>query len=160
MPSPAAEQPAEVTSGEASDEQAIQELERMVQMAQPGAVDLNHLPLAMYSAAHKDDRTTIAIQAGTNICGPELKRFKDAFSTSAYPDLPPSDRMYPPGTMEDMQLEVLRRNNMSMPCKKNQRVYGTVYAVDKKRAWVDVGHSSLAVLGVQVRNSALRNTKW
>lgn len=128
-------------------------LQRLIQTLPPND-DRSAFPLGLYSAASGSDVASIALQSGANISGEEMGRFQGALSSTAYPEFEDEDRMYPAGVMEDIQMEVLRRNNISMPCKKNQRIYGTVYAVDKKRVWVDVGHSGLAQLGRSVRYPA------
>lgn len=108
---------------------------------EPNAASLVHF----HSATSNDDIVTVAGQCGAKLTGQELRRLKEAFSASAYPAVPKDDLLYPPGVIEDIQMQVIRRHNLSMPCKHNQRVYGTVYAHNEDRAWVDVGHSALAI---------------
>lgn len=108
---------------------------------EPNAASLVHL----YSATNDDDIVTVAGQCGAKLTGQELRRLKDSFTAAAYPAVPMKDLLYPPGAVEDMQMQVIRRHNLSMPCKHNQRIYGTVYAHNQQRAWVDVGHSALAI---------------
>lgn len=113
---------------------------------EPNATSLMNL----YSTTHDDDVITVATQCGANLAGQELRRLKDSFA-AAYPRVDPDDLLYPPGVLEDVQMQVVRRHNISMPCKHNQRIYGTVYAYNEERAWVDVGHSSLAIFKRSVR---------
>ena len=115
-------------------------------MGEPNAASL----LSLYSTTHDDNVITVAGQCGANLAGQELRRLKQSFSTS-YPEVPQDDLLYPPGVLEDTQMQVIRRHNISMPCKHNQRIYGTVYAYNEDRAWVDVGHSSLAIFNRSVR---------
>lgn len=125
-------------------------LERLIQSIEPKE-DRSAFPLGLYSASSGSDIMTIALQCGARIGSQEMGMFQSALASTAYPEPSDEERMYPAGVMEDIQMEVLRRNNISMPCKKNQRVYGTVYAVDKKRVWIDVGHTDLAQLSRSVR---------
>jgi hypothetical protein len=113
--------------------------------------DRSAFPLGLHSAESGCEVTTIALQSGVNLAGQEMRMFHTAMASSQYPKCHEAEQMYPSGVMEDTQMEILRRNNISMPCKKNQRVYGTVYAVDRKRVWVDVGHTTLAQLSRSVR---------
>lgn len=117
---------------------------------EPNAASLVHF----HSATSNDDIVTVAGQCGAKLTGQELRRLKEAFSASAYPAVPKDDLLYPPGVIEDIQMQVIRRHNLSMPCKHNQRVYGTVYAHNEDRAWVDVGHSALAIFKRTVRINA------
>lgn len=125
-------------------------LQRLIQSI-PRNDDRSAFPLGLFSAASASDEATIALQSGVNLAGPEMGLFQGALSSTLYPQEDEDDRMYPAHVIEDIQMEVLRRNNISMPCKKNQRVYGTVYAVDRKRVWINVGHDSLAQLSRSVR---------
>jgi hypothetical protein len=125
-------------------------LQRLIQSL-PRNDDRSAFPLGLYSAESGCEVTTIALQSGVNMAGHEMGMFQGAITSTLYPKCREEEQMYPRGVMEDIQMEVLRRNNISMPCKKNQRVYGTVYAVDRKRVWVDVGHTNLAQLSRSVR---------
>ena len=125
-------------------------LERLIQSI-PVTEDRSAFPLGLYSAASGNDTVTMALQCGASLSGQSMSMFQGAMSSTEYPECSEEDQMYPAGVMEDVQTEILRRNNISMPCKKNQRVYGTVYAVDRKRVWVDVGHTSSAQLSRSVR---------
>lgn len=58
----------------------------------------------------------------------------------AYPELPLEDQQYPQDSLEANQMAALRRHNVTMPCRTNQRIYGTVMAVDKDRVYVDAGN--------------------
>lgn len=108
---------------------------------EPNAATLMHL----HSATTGEDIVTVAGQCGARLTGQELRRLKDSFSSLPYPKVPEKDLLYPPGVIEDTQMQVIRRHNISMPCKHNQRIYGTVYAKNEDRAWVDIGHSTLAI---------------
>jgi hypothetical protein len=94
---------------------------------------------------------TIARAAGANLVGQEYLHYMKEMS-KRYPPLEPGAMLYPEGTLEGVQMNLLRRSNMSMPCKTNQIVYGTVYVVTKQRIWVDVGHGSLALFNLKVLN--------
>lgn len=149
------EQPSEVVSKSKEESEVVTHkypgLQRLIQ-ARPRNDDQSAFTLGLYSAAVGSDVATIALQSGVNISGSEMGLFHGALSSDFYTELKDEERMYPPGVMEDMQMEVLRRSNISMPCKKNQRVYGTVYALDRKRVFIDAGHSNLAQLNRQVRS--------
>lgn len=108
---------------------------------EPNAASLVHL----YSAANDDDVVTVAAQCGARLTGQELRRLQESFTAASYPAVSMKHLLYPPGAVEDIQMQVIRRHNLSMPCKHNQRIYGTVYAHNQERAWVDVGHSALAI---------------
>ena len=92
----------------------------------------------------------IAKVSGYPLAGADSVAALQSSMRDAYPPQAQSTRLYPPGTLEDTQLEILRRNNLSMPCQEGQRVYGSVFCVTKHRVWVEVGNS-LTVLGRKVR---------
>ena len=92
----------------------------------------------------------IAKAAGFRMSVNTEKQVHSALHSTEYPPLDESQRLYPQGTLEDTQVELLRRSNLSMPCLIGQRVQATVYAVTKFRVWVDVGNS-LTVIGRKVR---------
>lgn len=93
----------------------------------------------------------LARRSGADLTATEHRYFMQEMRMRAYPELRDEERLYPEGVLEDTQLELMRRHNLTMPCKKNQRIYGTVYAVSKQRVWVDIGHTSLAILNRKVR---------
>jgi hypothetical protein len=101
---------------------------------------------------------TMGRAAGVNLAGQEYEQFLEAMQTP-YPSVGHEEseggasKLYPAGTLEDLQMEMLRRCNITMPCKTNQLVYGTIYAVSKNRRWVDVGHSTLAMFNRKVRRA-------
>lgn len=93
----------------------------------------------------------LARRSGADLTATEHRYFMQEMRVRTYPELRDEERLYPEGVLEDTQLELMRRHNLTMPCKKNQRIYGTVYAVSKQRVWVDVGHTALAILSRKVR---------
>jgi hypothetical protein len=93
----------------------------------------------------------LAKSSGAQLIGDAYHYFEHEMRTRAYPELQNHERLYPPGVLEDTQMELLRRHNMSMPCKKNQRIYGTVYATAKQRVWVDIGYTTLSIVHLKVR---------
>jgi hypothetical protein len=101
---------------------------------------------------------TVARAAGVNLQDLDSGVLLNAMGSNGYPAISAHSNdgsLYPSGTLENLQLDMLRRSNMSMPCKKNQHVYGTVYVVTKQRVWVDVGHSSLAMFNRKVLDRCL-----
>ena len=95
----------------------------------------------------------IARAAGCDLMGHEYEAFKQACATP-FPRISDTPQLHDRFGLEGVQLELVRRSNVSMPCQENQRVYGTVYTVAKNKVWVDVGHSSLAVVHRKVRRHA------
>jgi hypothetical protein len=103
--------------------------------------------------------SVLARATGAKLISDEARCFDNEIRIRKYPEPQDHERLYPPGTLEDTQMELIRRHNSSMPCKKNQRIYGTVYAVSKERVWVDIGIASLAILSRKVGEPQIQALK-
>lgn len=97
---------------------------------------------AQTSTTSRQDAYTHISKILAHASGADLSTLDGGLKVT-YPAIPEEQRLYPRGTVEDAQLDLIRRSNISMPCKLNQRVYGTVIAVEKKRVWVDAGHTTV-----------------